>query len=519
MPLRIVQQGSGSSRPLLLVYHLNARNDDALRQASPSNALIVNDTTVGSSYADTAPLDQTIQTLKQMTGASSFSPIIIAGFSAGGFATRRILEQGGDPDALVIADGTYATAPEGWAAWQAYAERAKRKERAFVTSNTSLLVPSSTWHVLSAIAGVTLPLGNVAGRPSDALMISGAGPAHYQDGNFVIYSYPTNDMPGHQYQGDIVLPAMLREAFSRISGGRSAALAFAAVAGAFVLGSFAYWMHARRSQFAYASENPVAGSTFIISAPGEAVTVSTTASMLEVAQRLSKDGPITIREVFPDGGGRWIVPPPDCVPEPAAPPSPVAPPPEEPWWQQQERRREQERREEDAWRATHGGWSRPQIVPPRTRRRERRVCPMPSSLIIGGIDVVAEMKRLMKIPILHGMPIPNIYARNRSAKPRKLGHAEFARHMIMIVNYPGVDRIDVLETLSHELAHLRTGRETRPYHGRPWKENFQKVAYQGYGVRFEVPNRFHGEMSRVMRGGRRSVAEGMPCCADLDRNI
>lgn len=247
MSLRIVQTGSGNPRPLVLIYHLNERVDPALRAAAGSSALIVNDTTSGSDYSNTPPLDQTIQTLRQMTGASNFSPILVVGFSAGGWATKRILEQGGDPDAVVVADGTYATSPDGWAAWQRYAELAKVRKRAFVTSNTSLLVPSSTWHVLSAIAGTTLPLGAVAGRPADAPLIQGAGPARYENGNFVILSYPTNDMPGHLYQGDVVLPAMIAEALSKVSGSRKAGAVFAVLAGIFAAGSFAYFLHAQRA--------------------------------------------------------------------------------------------------------------------------------------------------------------------------------------------------------------------------------------------------------------------------------
>ncbi len=214
---RIVQLGAGNPRSLLLVYHLNARDDAALRSAMGSNALIVNDTTVGSNYADTPSLAATIAGLQAQLGAVTFSPIIVAGFSAGGFATARILAQGGDPDALVIADGTYATTPAGYADWQTYANRAMRGERVFLASNTSLIVASSTWHVLSAIAGVVLPLGpNVANRPAGVPVLAGPGPSVYRSGNFIIYSYPTDSGAGHEYQGDTVLPMMLTQALTML---------------------------------------------------------------------------------------------------------------------------------------------------------------------------------------------------------------------------------------------------------------------------------------------------------------
>ncbi len=217
---RIVQLGSGSPRPLLLVYHLNARNDEALKAAVGPRALIVNDTTTGSNYSDTPSLSTTLAGLRGRVGGAQLSPVVLAGFSAGGFATARILAQGGDPDALVVADGTYATTPAGYADWRDYANLAKQGERVFLASNTSLIVPSSTWHILSAIAGVVLPLGpSVANRPAGVPAIAGSGPAVHRFGSFVIYSYPTDDVAGHEHQGDAVLPMMLGQAMAMLRGG------------------------------------------------------------------------------------------------------------------------------------------------------------------------------------------------------------------------------------------------------------------------------------------------------------
>lgn len=243
---RIVQVGSGAKRPLLLIYHLNARNDAAIQAAVGPNALIVNNTTVGSNYSDTSALATTIASLSAQTN-SQLSPVIVAGFSAGGFATERILAQGGDPDALVVADGTYATSPAGYAAWQSYASLAKQGRRIFIASNTSLIVASSTWHVLSVIAGVTLPLGpNVANRPSGVPAIVGPGPSVYRNGNFIVYSYPTDDVAGHEYQGDSVLPMMLAQtmAMLRVSaGGINMALVASGAAIVAVIAGFFAMMH------------------------------------------------------------------------------------------------------------------------------------------------------------------------------------------------------------------------------------------------------------------------------------
>jgi len=208
--LRIVQQGVGQRRPLVLVYHQNARDDAAMRAAAGPNALIANDTVAGSVYSNVAPLAQTVAQLAPP--GVTLAPVVLCGFSAGGWATRTILAQGGDPDALVIADGTYGTAPGDWAAWKAYAERAMAGQRTFLASYTSLLVASSTWHVLSAITGQLLPLGNVPGRPAGAGLIKPGGMSGWQRGKFTVLGYPTNDQAGHEYQGDVVLPMMLRQA-------------------------------------------------------------------------------------------------------------------------------------------------------------------------------------------------------------------------------------------------------------------------------------------------------------------
>jgi len=194
---RIVQRGAGDPRPLLLVYHLDARDDDALRGAVPPATLIANVTQRGSDYLDTPPIADTLAQISELAGGVRFTPVIVAGFSAGGFATKRILDQGGDPDALVVADGTYGSSPGAWAD---YAARARRGERVFIASHTALQGPTSTWRVLSAIVGFVLPLDREA---------------RLENGNFIVYSYPTQDLTGHQRQGDIVLPAMLHEASAR----------------------------------------------------------------------------------------------------------------------------------------------------------------------------------------------------------------------------------------------------------------------------------------------------------------
>lgn len=192
-----------------------------MQAAAGSDAFIANDTVPQAQavqyYATSIP--SLAQTISHLAPAGvNFSPVVVCGFSAGGFATRRILQLGGDPDALVIADGTYGLNPPDWAEWQAYAQRAMAGQRTFLASYTSLQVATSTWHVLSAITGAALPLADY----------------RWQRGNFTVLGYAGTQ---HQQQGDIVLPMMLRQAMqglgrsSRAGAVLAAAFGFSALVG------------------------------------------------------------------------------------------------------------------------------------------------------------------------------------------------------------------------------------------------------------------------------------------------
>ena len=202
-----MQWGSGSVRPLVLVYHVGDAVDAAIKEAVGPSALIANTTVTGSEYQDTPPLEEIERKLSEAANAT-FYPVIVAGFSAGGFATRRILQQGGLPDAVVVADGTYASTPAGWSDWKKYADRARFGEGIFIASHTSLVIPSATWRVLSAISGEMLPLAASApNRPANVPVLHEPFERR-QWGNFIVYSYGFD----HSYQGSHVLPMMLHEA-------------------------------------------------------------------------------------------------------------------------------------------------------------------------------------------------------------------------------------------------------------------------------------------------------------------
>ncbi len=203
MALRVIQPGSGSTRPLVLVY-LQPLGSESAFNLDPNVAIVADKEPSQNEYTDVAPLNETLATLSQQLGAI-FSPVILAGFSAGGLAVRHLLNLGADPDVVVLADGTYGT---DLAAWTAYAQKAIARQRVFVASYSSniFMEPAhpSPWRNLRTITGFNLPLGDVPGRPADAPVTS--KPIFTQSGNAIVYSYPDRD---HESQGRHVLPTVL----------------------------------------------------------------------------------------------------------------------------------------------------------------------------------------------------------------------------------------------------------------------------------------------------------------------
>jgi predicted SprT family Zn-dependent metalloprotease len=125
------------------------------------------------------------------------------------------------------------------------------------------------------------------------------------------------------------------------------------------------------------------------------------------------------------------------------------------------------------------------------------------------------------------MEMPNIRIRRTTGRPRTLGTAYFNQHMIRMTDYQGIDKYDVYETLSHELAHLRTGRHggvvvgSRPEgaHGATWKGIFANVVNEGYRQRISssIVRHYHGSVSDILRGRPRRNPiniDRCDCCGD-----
>src|SRR5579884_2699172 len=242
MALRVVQPGSGSVRPLVLVYLANDATFDL-----PSNVAVVADdgppgadTTVRSNYYLALPaLADVLATLSQELGAS-FSPVVLAGFSAGGFAVKRFLDLGADPDAVVLADATYGG---DLVSWTKYAARAKAGER--VMSASYSMGTSRPWENLESITGLNLAYGT---------------PTTVRSGNLVVHGYANGD---HRAQGATVLPSVLvPEVLAQLpvpSG--SSRWWLAALFGGVAAISYAWTARRMKQRHAFAEPNPTLSIT------------------------------------------------------------------------------------------------------------------------------------------------------------------------------------------------------------------------------------------------------------------
>jgi len=232
--MRVVQEGAGSPRPLVLVYHLSDAADAALKNAAAPTALIVNDTRTNL-YVDVPTLPATVAALEAQY-QTKLAPVILAGFSQGGLTTRQLLDRGADPDVLIIADGTYGT---DYRSWRRFADLAKARLKLMLASYSSNMQPvGDVWSGLKAVTG--FPLGIRAGVGTPVI----AEPTKYEEGSLVVLGYPDLD---HAAQGRVVLPKMIAAAFDALTvkpptRTRVAGLAIAAIG---AMGAVVWWQRPR----------------------------------------------------------------------------------------------------------------------------------------------------------------------------------------------------------------------------------------------------------------------------------
>lgn len=214
---RIVQPGSGARRALVVIHHLTAALDDAVRSALGPGPLVVNLTAPPGKGAYSrvgpgglAPLAELCAWAAEKTGAD-VGPVALVGFSEGCQAPRAYLLAGGEqPFAVVAIDGTHADWPapdeaRQIAPWRAFFERARKDGCAarFIASHSGLTYVEQLKAPHRPYMATRSVLRRVTGWPLD-----GADGSVQRDGGAVVYSYRSQD---HVAQCKRVLPQLLRD--------------------------------------------------------------------------------------------------------------------------------------------------------------------------------------------------------------------------------------------------------------------------------------------------------------------
>lgn len=207
--LRLIQHGTGSRRPLVVLWLVGPQMDAAIREAIGPRAAIVADVA--------APQQVDLGTItayvRHNTGAE-VGAIALGGWSLGCSRVRSLLASGVLPVAVVCADGTTNTLPPDpakAAVWRDLAERARAESCVFAVSHTYMTyverlrspeVPFQAT-VNTMRAATKLPL----------IEPTGDEPAEVHEGGLHCYSYRSADIDerAHIRQLREALPMMLRE--------------------------------------------------------------------------------------------------------------------------------------------------------------------------------------------------------------------------------------------------------------------------------------------------------------------
>jgi hypothetical protein len=206
-------------RPLVIIYHLTAELDPAIRAAIPANVRALNITlpVVGAHHPDYSLSAGAIAPLSQILGdeqartESQFSPVVVVGFSAGGKGPREQILAGQPLDGTVCIDGSHATAPPDdltqLEPWRLQLRAARSCARAAIWTHTQIQTEPpilSTRSTLELVTGLDL----ATDTPRASLV----------DGCARVYSYPGRDAAAHVHQAREVLPAKLSEILAILRG-------------------------------------------------------------------------------------------------------------------------------------------------------------------------------------------------------------------------------------------------------------------------------------------------------------
>lgn len=226
---RVVQQGNGATRPLVVCYFIGQQIDSLLRAVVSADTTILNLTTEPGDGAYTAitALNPDLLTIKHKWGQQlgcEFDRVVILAWSRGCAAPRAQLvtaaelaaSAGPYPDAIIALDGIHSSSPpqawqiDTWTKWavqqcgattgpQGLNKPPSLTDRIFAATCTQIIPPTfrSVRATLQDVMNWQLPPG-----PSQAegASIAAGVPAYYGSGNVGIWSWPGADAAAHEYQ-------------------------------------------------------------------------------------------------------------------------------------------------------------------------------------------------------------------------------------------------------------------------------------------------------------------------------
>jgi len=173
MALRLVQEGKGDSRPLVLGFLLGGDQDMYLPIAVGENACVILD-----DLATGPALPQLLEFAYKQARLQNVSDLVLIGYSAGCRRVRELRLAGANASAYVLVDGTHASMPPQQ--WQIdwlrdLANHAREGRTLVVASHTQQTyceeltggqAYSSTWRVLQMATGWPLNKGGTIESPT-----------------------------------------------------------------------------------------------------------------------------------------------------------------------------------------------------------------------------------------------------------------------------------------------------------------------------------------------------------------
>ena len=207
--LRMIQAGTGSRRPLIVLFLVGPQMDRAIRDAVGPRATIVADV-----VAQTDPDMGAIRKWAADHSGAAMGELILGGWSLGCSRVRSLLQQGEQPVAVVLADGTTNTLPPDPAKARVWSDLVGRGR-----DGSCVVAVSCSYNVYTerlrppeqpyqaTINTMRAATGWALSEPADSV------PGAMHDNDLHLYTYRSADIDAeaHRRQLTDALPMMLRE--------------------------------------------------------------------------------------------------------------------------------------------------------------------------------------------------------------------------------------------------------------------------------------------------------------------